>query len=103
AFRVLRQDTPKFRRLSERPRTGVATASAFAVERADLDANPACDQPRQPVAFEEPATQGELEVALANDDLEQHVGVRVDDQAQGRCGGSSSSSSHAQVSANSRS
>jgi hypothetical protein len=87
---VLLDDAPELRLLGECAFTRVATACAFAVQRADLDANTACCKPRQPVALKNAhlsATQDELErrlVAPADEQLEQHVGVRVDDHRDER-------------------
>jgi hypothetical protein len=85
---VLLDDAPELRLLGECALTRVATACAFAVQGADLDADVACCEPRQPVALEDARlseTQDELEgrlVAVADEQLEQHVGVRVDDHGR---------------------
>jgi hypothetical protein len=85
---VLLDDAPELRLLGECAFTRAATACAFAVQRADLDANTACCKPRQPVALKDAhlsATQDELErrlVAPADEQLEQHIGVRVDDHGR---------------------
>ena len=85
---VLLYDASELRLLGERAFTRVITACSLAVERAHLDANPACCKSRQPVAPKDAlisSTQDELEgrlCALANDELEEHVGVRVDDHGR---------------------
>ena len=77
-------DAPELRLLGKCPFTRVAAAGAFAVQRADLNANAACCKPRQPVTLKDarlPPPQDALKTRLwpvANDELEQHIGVRVD-------------------------
>jgi hypothetical protein len=80
---AVRHDPPELRLLGERPVARIAPARAFPVYRADLDADAARHEPRQPVALEDAGTEGELEgrlVPVPDDELEQHVGVCVDDQ-----------------------
>ena len=87
-FGVLLDDAPELGDLGECALTRVAAAGAFAVEGADLDADAACSEPRQPVAREDArlaATKDELVrrlLALVDEELHHHVGVRVDDHGR---------------------
>jgi hypothetical protein len=85
-IRVLLESELEFIYLRNRPRTRVSRRCGRTVERADLDANAAGLELRQPVALEEAlpaATEDEVEGSLlppADHGLEQEVVVGVDDQ-----------------------
>ena len=85
AIRVLRECPPKLCLLSQHPLAGARVLLLRRVERADLEADAAGLEPRQPVAVEEPFVAvaqdevAELPFLAREDELEQQVVVSVDD------------------------
>ena len=85
AIRVLGECPLKLRLLSQRPLAGARVLLLRGIERADLEADAAGLEPRQPVAVEQPFVAvaedevAELALLAGEDELEQQVVVSVDD------------------------